>query len=206
MSNMSLLKKSLVLMGLMLLFSASVLAQGSPDLTTFGTVVSKSGDNVVIETKNGLATFQILDTTIVPEGLSVGDRIAVRHELDNDGIIEATEILLKNDVAETVVVQPMTETETETTVYETETVAAEVDVDTDMDMDVDTTAEIDFDEPEVETDVYTAEVDTTDEVQVVETRTYTQRSLPRTASPLPLLLLSGLAALGGGLTLRSRRK
>lgn len=145
-----------------------------------GTLVSLGADSIVIRTDTGeTRTFLINAATVGVQSYPVGNRVKIDFVLDDQGSSIAKQILGDTSSTSTSL--------TETTTPALQPVAPAVE-------STDTTLS-------TETDIDTA--DTTDDVAMEAGQ---NEELPATASPLPLLALLGLGAVGSGVGLSFLRR
>lgn len=166
--------KSRTLLFAVLACVLAVSAAAQSSQTLSGTVVSSSSTQLVIDTATGQRTFDVDASSNLPAGLAVGSRVDVDYHELAGGRMHAATVRMSSAAPTT----PTAETTSPTT-----------PTTTDMPR---TTA------PATGTGMAATDDDDDDAPQRAT------GSLPRTASPLPLLGLAGLAALAGGLALRRR--
>lgn len=165
--------------------------------TVEGTVVSNSGGMLVIDTGSGQRTFMVDAQSSLPADLAAGTRVRVEyHTLANEKFHA-----FKVSSLGAVTTQPPTET--------TATTAAPMDA-----APVEpapapavTAPAVTAPAPTMQERTPPATTTTTDTTTgtAATTTTETERRLPATASPLPLMALAGGLAMAGGALLRRLR-
>jgi LPXTG-motif cell wall-anchored protein len=166
----------------LLLIAPAVFAAPDGDHEIVGTVTQLTDTTVTIETTAGnLVSFQIVEQSLLPETLSVGDTVQVNHYKSDEGSPEGsnlhpiTEVLIADDVTLQVnKPEPM-----EQDSMQAEPMAAE---------------------PQMPAEPMQDE----QEPMQYETDSQSYDTLPQTASPLAALALLGLTSLGGAFFLRRR--
>jgi hypothetical protein len=177
------MKRSVVCLLSILALALAVPAIAQSEQTASGTVVSSSATQIVIKTADGKQmTFVVDSDSNAPANLSQGSPVSVRYH-DMNGTLHAA------NVSATGAGSAATDTTATTTANRagtTSTTGADARVDAQ-----DTTRP-------------TTPSDTTG--TVAEDTDTGSRRMPATASPLPLIGLSGLLALAGGLGARVLRR
>ena len=165
-----------------LLAAPALLAEPDGDHELVGTVTAMTDTMLTIETIQGQqVSFEITAKSLLPDALSVGDKVSVNHRRSSEGsevhedLHPITEVLIADDV--------------------------DLDLNNDVDVDLDTESEMSA-TVEVESDLDTqVQVEMDDPVQYEPTPQRYER-LPQTASPLAALALVGLTALGSAVFVR----
>jgi hypothetical protein len=193
--------------------------------TTTGTVVSNSGGVLVVDTDSGQRTFMVDAQSSVPASLAAGTRVTVEyHTLANDKFhafkvtpsagtapttTSNTDMTGTSTTGSTPATPAPSMQEQPTTTTGTTTGSTSMrDTTATTGTTTGTTAGTMQDRPvttPTDTATRTDTTDSTDTTTPTTTDDTTTRTLPATASPLPLLALAGSLALAGGALLRRRR-
>jgi hypothetical protein len=197
------MKRSVVCMLSILALALAVPAMAQSEQTASGTVVSSSSTQLVIKTTDGRQlTFVVDSDSKAPANLQQGAPVTVRYH-DMNGTFHAANVSATAAAPSASQTTPSTDTTAPGTSATTGTVRR------------DTTSTPAATTPSTSTTGSDARVDAQDARPTTApdtTATTAQdtdtgsRQLPATASPLPLLGLSGLLALGGGLGARLLRR
>lgn len=180
------------------LFSLCLVAMVAAQVTTTtGTVVSNSGGSLVVDTASGQRTFMVDAQSSLPANLAPGTRVTVEyHTLANDQF-HAFKVT-------TMGTSPTTTTTDTAMAPPADTMTAPAPAPAAPTMAAPTTPPASTTQERPTTT--TTPTDTTSTTgTTMDDDTATNRTLPATASPLPLLALAGSLALAGGLLLRRRR-
>lgn len=194
------------------IFCLSLVAMAAAQVSTVeGTVVSNSGGSLVIDTDSGQRTFMVDAQSSLPADLAVGSRVRVEyHTLANDkfhafkvtSLAAGSTMTAPTDTtAPTEPAAPAEPMAPAGSTAATGTTTAPVDTTTT------TTTGTMQERPKTDTttttttDTTTAATTTTDQTAAAPEG----RTLPATASPLPLLALAGAISMAGGALLRRIR-
>lgn len=194
------------------IFCLSLVAMAAAQVSTVeGTVVSNSGGSLVIDTDSGQRTFMVDAQSSLPADLAVGSRVRVEyHTLANDkfhafkvtSLAAGSTMTAPTDTtAPTEPAAPAEPMAPAGSTAATGTTTAPVDTTTT------TTTGTMQERPKTDTttttttDTTTAATTTTDQPAAAPEG----RTLPATASPLPLLALAGAISMAGGALLRRIR-
>lgn len=204
------------------IFSIGMVAMAAAQVSTVeGTVVSNSGGSLVISTDSGQRTFMVDAQSSLPADLAVGSRVRVEyHTLANDKFhafkvsslgAETTSTTTTETAPSTTTAAPTTtttdphHTATQAAPTTPETTTTTTDpVDTTRTTTGTTTGTMQ-DRPATDTTTTTTTDTTTAATDSTQTTGTTERTLPATASPLPLLALAGALSMAGGALLRRLR-
>lgn len=180
---------------------------GTSDLSMTGTVVSHDGNQLVVTTDTGSRMTFTVDEGILPDGIGEGDRVRISYSSAAGGMYQAISVsevgaendrtgMVGTDRTDTDDLRDDTSTPG-TTGSETGTMSDTRTNATDTGTSSTTTTN----------DRYgsTSTTTTTDPYGTSST-TGTDRGLPGTASPLPLVGMAGLLSVGAGLGLRYLRR
>ena len=174
--------------------------------TIEGTVVSSSAGSLVIDTGKGQQTFMVDAQSSLPAGLAAGSRVTVEyHTLANNQLhafkvstmgAAATAPTRTTDTPSTMATPERTEPQ-ETTTSPAPAATTRTDTTTTT-----RTEPMETTTGTTQGTTGTAPMGTT---TATEPATDTERSLPATASPLPLLALAGGLSIAGGMLVRRLR-
>jgi hypothetical protein len=197
------MKRSVVCMLSILALALAVPAMAQSEQTASGTVVSSSATQIVIKTADGRQlTFVVDSDSNAPANLQQGAPVTVRYH-DMNGTFHAANVSATAAAPSATQTTPSTDTTAPGTSATTGTVRR------------DTTSTPAATTPSTSTTGSDARVDAQDARPTTTPETTStaaqdtdtgSRRLPATASPLPLVGLSGLLALTGGLGARLLRR
>lgn len=191
-----------------LAFAGLVVAQtpsdtaSQPAQTASGRVISSTPTQIVIEDASGVRRTYVVDSTsTVPSGLATGARVDIEfHPLEGGRFHTSRVTLLPAETTDTAVTQPAPTQVTPTTPTPMADTTTRTTTETSRPMDTTSSATTtDTSRPVTDT---TTPADTT----TADTSGSTDRRMPATASPLPLVGLIGLGSLAGGLAARALRR
>ena len=191
-----------LIVAMVTLLAAPALAQVPPEEAIRGEIVTVDDYALTLKLNTGQhATYAIDEDTVMPENLSEGDRVAVQNlpGTGDDGLETAVEIV-RVDTAETA------------DTSDTETVDTDMTADAEMHTDTEATAAVETEEPErtgtqiaqiqPQEQQPTEEQEPTEEYEASGDESGDDAYLPQTATPTAALLVVGLLALVGGVTIR----